>query len=225
MQGKTHLVVGCAAALFVCRPLSWNELIWGAGAAMVGSVISDIDAGSSSAHRDADKVTAFMICVVVGILMADVNFHLGIYSELMARISQPRLITLMGLFVILCALGKATKHRTFMHSLCALALLTGCLYLLNGRVAMYFGTGFAVHLVLDALNQRKVSLLWPAKKGFCLGLCRSSGWVNTLCFSLGLAALIYVTAVSVPVKQLGITLRDMPGEILHGVQAVRSYIT
>ncbi len=220
MQGKTHLTVGCAAALLILRPDSWRELVWGAGAAMIGSVISDIDAGSSSAHRDADKVTAFIVCLTAGIFIADVNLHLGIYSELMTRISQPRLITLTGLFVMICALGKAGRHRTFMHSLCALVLLSTCLYLLSSSLALYFAIGFISHLLLDLLNRRKISLFWPSKRGVCLGLCRSSGWVNTVCFCFGLVGLCFAVAGSAPVVRLGITIRDLPAVIWHYIRAI-----
>lgn len=45
--GKTHMAVGTAAGLLIMQPQNITELILGTGAAMIGSVISDIDIGTS----------------------------------------------------------------------------------------------------------------------------------------------------------------------------------
>lgn len=51
MLGKTHMAVGVAASLLLLQPRTLPELILGAGTAAVGSVISDIDCGSSESSR------------------------------------------------------------------------------------------------------------------------------------------------------------------------------
>lgn len=43
-------------ALAVLQPQTVPVLVTGAGAAAIGSLISDIDVGTSQAHRDADKI-------------------------------------------------------------------------------------------------------------------------------------------------------------------------
>ena len=56
MLGKTHMAVGTAAGLLIMQPQNITELILGTGAAMIGSVISDIDIGTSDSHKEADKI-------------------------------------------------------------------------------------------------------------------------------------------------------------------------
>ena len=56
MLGKTHMAVGVAASMLLFQPNTLPELIFGAGAAAIGSVISDIDCSSSESSRRADKI-------------------------------------------------------------------------------------------------------------------------------------------------------------------------
>ena len=58
MLGKTHFFIGISTALAVLQPQSVPVLVTGISAAAVGSVISDIDSGTSQAHQEADKVMA-----------------------------------------------------------------------------------------------------------------------------------------------------------------------
>ena len=58
MLGKTHMAVGVAAGLVVMHPQNIQELIVGTGTLAVGSVISDIDIGTSDSHKEADKIIA-----------------------------------------------------------------------------------------------------------------------------------------------------------------------
>ena len=60
MLGKTHFFIGISTALAVLQPQSVPVLVTGISAAAVGSVISDIDSGTSQAHQEADKVMALV---------------------------------------------------------------------------------------------------------------------------------------------------------------------
>lgn len=51
MLGRTHFFIGISAALAVMQPSSMPTLVAGAGAAAIGGMISDIDSGTSQAHR------------------------------------------------------------------------------------------------------------------------------------------------------------------------------
>ena len=55
MLGKTHMAVGTAAGLLIMQPQNITELILGTGAAMIGSVISDIDIGTPILTRRQTK--------------------------------------------------------------------------------------------------------------------------------------------------------------------------
>ena len=56
MLGRTHFFIGISAALAVMQPSSMPTLVAGAGAAAIGGMISDIDSGTSQAHKEADKI-------------------------------------------------------------------------------------------------------------------------------------------------------------------------
>jgi len=66
MLGRTHFFIGISAALAVMQPSSMPTLVAGAGAAAIGGMISDIDSGTSQAHREADKImTAAMAFIII----------------------------------------------------------------------------------------------------------------------------------------------------------------
>ena len=83
MLGKTHFFIGISTALAVLQPQSVPVLVTGISAAAVGSVISDIDSGTSQAHQEADKVMAVTVSVIGLMLFLEYKFHLGIYERLM----------------------------------------------------------------------------------------------------------------------------------------------
>lgn len=80
MLGKTHFFIGISTALAVLQPQSVPVLVTGISAAAVGSVISDIDSGTSQAHQEADKVMAVTVSVIGLMLFLEYKFHLGIYG-------------------------------------------------------------------------------------------------------------------------------------------------
>lgn len=63
MLGRTHFFVGTALSLAVMQPQSMASLVAGVGAAAIGSMISDIDSGTSQAHQEADKIMAAVVAV------------------------------------------------------------------------------------------------------------------------------------------------------------------
>ena len=51
----------------------------------------------------------------------------------------------------------------------------------------YFSAAMLSHILIDLLNRRNVRLLYPLKKGFCLGICSADGMVNRALFLAGAA--------------------------------------
>ena len=90
MLGKTHMTVGVAASLLL-QPRTLPELILGAGAAAVGSVISDIDCGTSESSRRADQIIFVSETIVIGIAAVEAHWHLGLYQRLMSNSSVSRM--------------------------------------------------------------------------------------------------------------------------------------
>ncbi|WP_394273727.1 metal-dependent hydrolase [Butyricicoccus sp.] len=195
MLGKTHMAVGVAAGLAVMHPKNIQELIVGTGTLAVGSVISDIDIGTSDSYKDADKIIALAVFACVAVAAVEATMHLGIYQRLMRNSSLLRIVAGTAAFLLLCAFGKEQPHRSFMHSIPALVSLTGCVEIIFPLAAPYFAIGFISHLTLDLCNRRDERLLYPLKWGLSFGVCSSKGLVNRILFSAGSAVSAIVFAV------------------------------
>ena len=85
MLGRTHFFIGTAAA------------------AAIGGLISDIDVGTSQAHRDADKIITATVAVAVLTILAEYKLNLGIYRRLTSDSSVLRLLTGTAAFLLICA--------------------------------------------------------------------------------------------------------------------------
>ena len=203
MLGKTHMAIGVAASLLLLQPHTLPELILGAGTAAVGSVISDIDCGTSESSRRADQIIFVLETIVIGIVVVEAHWHLGLYQRLMSNNSVSRIVLACAAFLAVCAYGKKTPHRSFLHSFLAGGLLMSCVGVFLPMLVPYFGIAFASHLALDFLNHKGEQLLYPYRKRFSLGICSASGLVNRLFLFCG------------SVLSTGVTLKLLTGVIFH----------
>ena len=94
----------------------------------------------------------------------------------------------VALFAALTFLGGHTDHRSFTHSLVAMAAFCGAAWMVCEPLLPYFAAGYASHLVLDLMNTQPIKLFWPINKGVCLGLCHAKGMVNTVLLVVGAVA-------------------------------------
>lgn len=203
MLGKTHMAVGVAASLLLLQPHTLPELILGAVTAAVGSVISDIDCGTSESSRRADQIIFVLETIVIGIVVVEAHWHLGLYQRLMSNSSVSRIVLACAAFLAICAYGKKTPHRSFFHSFLAGGLLMSSVGVFLPILVPYFGIAFASHLVLDFLNHKGEQLLYPYRKRFSLRICSASGLVNRLFLFCG------------SVLSVGVTLKLLTGVIFH----------
>ena len=192
MLGKTHAVVGVTTGLLIMQPGSATELVLGTAASLSGAVISDIDVGSSGSYRDAGKMIALMVSAVVAVGVIDHIWHIGIYSRMIQHTNIVRIWLSVQAFLTICVFGMRSRHRTFMHSFLAMALLSGCLWLFLPSTVGYFTVGFLSHLVLDFFNKKGEQLFYPAKKFLGIRLLSSSGLVNDVLFGVGFLAAVRV---------------------------------
>ncbi len=202
MLGRTHFFIGISAALAVMQPSSMSTLVAGAGAAAIGGMISDIDSGTSQAHKEADKIMTAAIAVTAVVIFADCKLHVGIYERLMRNSSIARLLTGAMAFIIICTYGSGQPHRSFMHSFLSMFMLTACVNVIYPDAAPYFAIAYASHLALDMLNYRRLRLIWPMKKGFALRLCSSQGLINRLLLSAGMICVVLELVTSIPARRL-----------------------
>ena len=185
MLGKTHMAVGIAATLAITQPSGVSELVLAVGAGSLGALISDIDVGTSNSHRDADKITALSVVVVLAVFAMDYFCNTQIIERIIGSSRYLRIIAVLLLFIGICAFGKEQPHRSFMHSFLALILLSFALGLIWEKAVIYFAVGFLSHLATDIFNKKKVRLLYPMKGGVSLGLFHAYGLANDIFFAIG----------------------------------------
>ena len=185
MLGKTHMAVGIAATLAITQPSGISELVLAVGAGSLGALISDIDVGTSNSHRDADKITALSVVVVLAVFALDYFCNKQIIERIIGSSGYLRIIAGLLLFIGICAFGKEQPHRSFMHSFLALILLSFALGLIWEKAVIYFAVGFLSHLATDIFNKKKVRLLYPLKGGVSLGLFHAYGLANDIFFAVG----------------------------------------
>lgn len=185
MLGKTHMAVGIATTLAITQPSGISELVLAVGAGSLGALISDIDVGTSNSHRDADKITALSVVVVLAVFALDYFCNTQIIERIIGSSGYLRIIAGLLLFIGICAFGKEQPHRSFMHSFLALILLSFALGLIWEKAVIYFAVGFLSHLATDIFNKKKVRLLYPLKGGVSLGLFHAYGLANDIFFAVG----------------------------------------
>lgn len=179
------MAVGIAATLAITQPSGVSELVLAVGAGSLGALISDIDVGTSNSHRDADKITALSVVVVLAVFALDYFCNTQIIERIIGSSGYLRIIAGLLLFIGICAFGKEQPHRSFMHSFLALILLSFALGLIWEKAVIYFAVGFLSHLATDIFNKKKVRLLYPMKGGVSLGLFHAYGLANDIFFAIG----------------------------------------
>lgn len=179
------MAVGIAATLAITQPSGISELVLAVGAGSLGALISDIDVGTSNSHRDADKITALSVVVVLAVFALDYFCNTQIIERIIGSSGYLRIIAGLLLFIGICAFGKEQPHRSFMHSFLALILLSFALGLIWEKAVIYFAVGFLSHLATDIFNKKKVRLLYPMKGGVSLGLFHAYGLANDIFFAIG----------------------------------------
>lgn len=179
------MAVGIAATLAITQPSGISELVLAVGAGSLGALISDIDVGTSNSHRDADKITALSVVVVLAVFAMDYFCNTQIIERIIGSSGYLRIIAGLLLFIGICAFGKEQPHRSFMHSFLALILLSFALGLIWEKAVIYFAIGFLSHLATDIFNKKKVRLLYPMKGGVSLGLFHAYGLANDIFFAIG----------------------------------------
>lgn len=189
MMSKTHIAVGIASGLALAQTGSLASCIAAVVGGSVGGVIPDCDITPSRAHRDAVAGRLLVVAIVAACLAVDRRTGLGFSAWVVRGVGIPP-IAGVGLFATLTFLGSRTEHRSFTHSLLAMAAFCGSVYLVSAALLPFFAIGYASHLALDLANRQPVRLLFPARFGVGLGLCHARGIVNSVVLGAGTAASI-----------------------------------
>lgn len=200
-----------AAAFSIVRPGTVAEALPVIAGGALGCLICDLDCENKSEKSDSSHWRVVMVLVAAAALIEDHLLDAGMWrsfgaggSYLMDLLGQNRdalsgssgqigtylwFAGLAGL-VITCVFASGSGHRGFSHSLLAMALETICLWLIFPAVAAPFALSFASHVLLDMTNKRSVRLLYPSKRGFCLGWFYADKLANKLVTAGGTAWMI-----------------------------------
>ncbi|KXB61784.1 putative membrane-bound metal-dependent hydrolase [Olsenella sp. DNF00959] len=234
VTGRTHMAVGAAVAvaagLVAARladpaaasaslasmgdaSLSPAAFLSLAAAGAAGGMLPDTDVATSEASRELRRAWAALVALLAlalalaaaGALPAGQD-PLAWLREHAGRLGPDQLAGCMTL-VAVCAAGRASGHRGFSHSLVALVAAYAATRLALPSLSVPLALGYASHLALDLLNKTPLRLLWPLRRGVCLGLLRSAGMADGLVLGLALLALLCSFARGV----LGIALPWPPG--------------
>lgn len=179
------MAVGVAASLLFTQPKSWEELALAVGIGGIGALIPDIDVDTSGSHKYANKIIIFAVLAAVGIYAAEKIWNIGITAQILSDTNYIRIAIGTFLFIAVCVFGKQQPHRSFMHSILALSILSLAIGLVWTDLVPYFMIGFASHLITDIFNYKKVRLLYPFSGGLALKLFHANGFANGIFLSIG----------------------------------------
>ncbi|HJF44771.1 metal-dependent hydrolase [Thermophilibacter provencensis] len=191
MTGKTHLAAGVGAALLAAGPAAGlTGLVAAAAGGAAGAVLPDLDV-RDTAHPWRERLTrAGAAALLVGALVADAATGWPLVRRA-AGAGLGSLALGAAALAALCCAARLSTHRSFSHSLPALAGFAAATHLVCAPLAPFVALGFATHLALDLLTYRGLRLLWPARRGLSLGLCHTGGVVDACCL---VAALVIAVA-------------------------------
>ena len=186
MMSRTHIAVGVTAALAIAQTGSAESVVAALVSGAVGGIIADCDITPSRAHKDALIGRLIVVGLTVAALAVDYWYGAGVCAYLLDNLGM-RLVAGIALCVALTFLGGHTDHRSFTHSLVAMAAFCAAMWLVCEPLLPYFAMGYASHLVLDVTNKQGIRLFWPLRANVSLGLCRAKGASNTVVMVLGIA--------------------------------------
>lgn len=190
LLGKTHFVVGTAASLMLTQPQNLQELVLAVGVGGIGALISDIDVDTSGSHKYVNKLIAAAVLVIIALFAAEKFWNVGIVNQIINDSNYARIAIGAILFIAICVFGKYQPHRSFMHSILALVLMSVAVGMIWEKLVPYFAIGFVSHLITDLFNFKKVKLLYPLKCGVAFKLFHAHGLANNLFFMIGSALTI-----------------------------------
>lgn len=195
MLAKAHVTVGMAAAFSIMRPETVAEALPVIAGGALGCLICDLDCEVTKEKTESSHWRIVMGLIATAALIEDHLLNAGMWSSLG---SNGRYMWFIGLvvFVLTGAFASVSNHRGFSHSLLAMVLFAGSLWLIFPAMTIPFAITFISHIILDLMNKKSMRLLYPAEKGFCLGLFYADRWVNKLIAIIGSVWLVVAVVLS-----------------------------
>jgi len=179
MRGVTHATVGTAGVLIAGLTSAVNVSVLVITAAVIGSLMPDIDHPGSTITRE---ITPVFKGTRIGLLLSGaILVGLAFYFKLSPVFYG---LGLMMIFLLII------PHRGVTHSVIGL-LGTGLLaWVFGNGLYMPFVIGYALHLLADMLSGG-VPLLWPCEKRIVLFKARTGGLLDYVCLFVGIVVIAY----------------------------------
>lgn len=98
-------------------------------------------------------------------------------------------------FALACTFAGISKHRGFSHSLLAMVIETICIWMVFPSVCVPFMIAFLTHVALDIMNKKPVYVMYPSKKGWCLGWFYANKTADKIFTAAGTAWLIAILII------------------------------
>lgn len=193
MTGKTHAAVGlCAAAFLLVPKVDIKTSLVGLGFVVLGSYATDADLKVSKAGQVVSDIVYGTIVLAILYLVLTYRFHYNILGIIGKNV--PSQVRLLGVCSIIgsVALGRITGHRKYLHSILGFFTMNLGIWLISENFAIWFALGYALHIIVDLLNEKKEALLFPFSLGnVCFSICKSSGIANWIISSIAYLGFIY----------------------------------
>lgn len=193
MTGKTHAAVGvCGAAFLLIPKFDIKTSLIGLGFVVLGSYATDADLEVSKAgHVISDIIHATIVLAVIYLILT-YKFHYNVLVQIGRN--MPSQLKILGVLLIVGSiiLGRITGHRKYMHSLIGFFVMNTGVWLIAGNFVIWFALGYALHILIDLLNEKPEALLFPLPIGnICFYLCNSKGPINWIISTVAYAGFLY----------------------------------
>lgn len=193
MNGKTHAAVGMCAAAFILVPkVDLKTSLIGLGICAIGSYATDADIKTSKAGHVVSDLIFAVITLMLLYFLLKYNLHYDIQDIL--KKDMPGKLKNVGIVLVIGSiiLGRITGHRKYMHSLLGFLVMSLGAYLIVDKYVVWFSLGYALHILLDLVNEKPESLLFPLPVGqVCFYIVKDRRSINYILSSVAYLIFIY----------------------------------
>lgn len=199
MTGKTHMAIGVGTVTVLLPTNDIKTIIGGTTLALVGSLIVDIDTEQSKGSVFLKEAFGGLILLTILGLILKMKYSINVLDYITESKTLTQMFPALGILLVALVIGKITPHRSFTHSLIGLIAYTVPVYMMVGSLYKYFIIGYIAHILADMLNRKEVRILYPSKRGVCLGLCSADGIIDKLLFVgfIAITILKYMSALNI----------------------------
>jgi inner membrane protein len=190
MMAPTHITIGALSGVLVARASEQPMTIMFFVVLLIGSLAPDID-GQGSITKPGSILARFLPGPLIGLLNG-----IG--------------MTIAGV------LNFIFGHRGFIHAPLLPTIMIGAGLLLEHTWLMWFGVGYASHLMADFCTKGGIPVLSPLQtKKYSLFPVTTGSWVEAVIFTVTLCATLALGFAYLP-KNTQVALRDLYVSLVYG---------